>query len=335
MSIFKSLLLLGLLTYSTQVLSYHPKTGHEPISKLAIEGYNQCFNDTPVSAEAGNLILLGNTAMDYGMFQFSHEQKHLKKAVSVFSPLVRSKNWHFYNPDKTQNTRQGDVEMSFKNLWHNALLGIRLNRQPQDKWLFVGALIHLTEDLSVPAHAIPVYHGPVYTKKWLGEFSSLTEYMREKGWTEGFWIFEMIHDSIDSMAVDKQRLKIEMTKSAKAFCDQPLLKTALSVSKLRDAQARQTLNTISNPIPGCGDISWQHFWQDTIDGDLPAQRYFKKYNTNEGFLRFGEVGVIKDPQGKPLCELTKQHYQDFVHQLHRSAVLHDIALIRWALGQID
>lgn len=320
------LLTLSLIFCCHKASAYKPQSGHQPITELALEGFKSCYPNLPLTDQAAANLLKGNLAMDYGMGAFTTRQKHLTHAVKVFSPLSRTKNWHFYNPNKTSNTRQQGVEMSNERLWQRALEGISLYDGHDDKWLFVGALIHLTEDLSSPAHSVPVYHGPTKALDWLGDFSSLVNYPTATGAIGGLWFFEMLYDGFDSFEVAQQRLSADIKANPQSYC----LNNPLMPNQIRSAQAKETLAIINKAIPGCS-LPWKVFWSEQNPGNLASQGYFKRYNSQ---LNFGQTGHLKDKMSQPECEVGTNQYKELAYQLHRSAVRHDIALMHWAYNRI-
>lgn len=141
-----------------------------------------------------------------------------------------------------------------------------------DKWLFLGALLHLNEDLSVPAHVVPVYHGPTTLVDKLGAFESITRYPQNTNITSRFWLTEKITNRIDQIPVDKTCLSGAI--QLPTFCQ--ALKT--NPQSIKQNLAKQTLALINQPIPNCGGVKWSRFWDGVLEQSsppLPSQRYFK------------------------------------------------------------
>jgi hypothetical protein len=319
------------------VYAYVPETGHAPLTQLAVQGYSQCFNNPTFTAPSAlNRLLQGNIAMDHGTGSFTDEDEAIPGAVRLFHLLTRITNWHFYHPQEPSPqeqhlSKQKNVEMSHKRLWKLAVEGFDTAVKPHNKWLFLGALLHLTEDLSVPAHVVPVYHGPTTLVDKLGAFESITRYPQNSNITSGFWLTEKIADRIDQMPVDKIRLSVAIKQQLPTFCQ--ALKT--NPQSIKQDLAKQTLALINQPIPNCGGVKWSRFWDGVPEQSsppLPSQRYFKLYNSEKGFPLFGLAGTVSDKGGKVGCTLedNDERYEDFVFQLHLAAVKADVALLFWA-----
>jgi hypothetical protein len=333
-SLFLNAALFSLL-FSINSHGYIPESGHSPITRLAMQGYQSCTNSTLYSNDKTQQRLLqGNVAMDHGTGSFNEIDERLPQALALFHVVERVTNWHFYNPQKSMYSRQKRVEMSHDRLWAKALVGFEVNNEHYDKWLFLGALLHLTEDLSVPAHVVPVYHGPTVLVNWLGEFENLTNYMRHSGNVDGFWLTEKISDPIDAMPPDINRL----TKQLPRFCK--ALKKVMTPEQIRQQLTAKTLQLINQAIKKCGGLSWQLFWREALQNQpLPAQNYFGQYNINAGFPLFGQSGSISDDKGKIGCSIEDfnsddSRYEDFIFELHQLAIIADMNLLLWAQQQV-
>ena len=327
--------------------AYVPETGHAPLTQLAVQGYQQCFdNHTLATPNVLNRLLQGNMAMDHGTGSFSDEDEAIPGAITLFHLITRITNWHFYRPQEQRPqeqrlSKQKNVEMSHKRLWKMAVDGFAKATTPHDKWLFLGALLHLNEALSVPAHVVPVYHGPTTLVDRLGEFESITRYPQDSNITSGFWLTEKITDQIDQMRVDKTRLSGAIKQQLPAYCQALTTQPLATPNSIKNNLAKQTLAFIDQPIPHCKGVKWSRFWDDVPEQSsppLPSQRYFKLYNSEKGFALFGLAGVVSDKNGKAGCTLkdNDKRYLDFVFQLHLAAVKADVALLYWAgegLGQ--
>ncbi|MCJ8267794.1 MAG: hypothetical protein MJK04_00150 [Psychrosphaera sp.] len=329
------------LFFATTTHAYVPETGHAPLTQLAVQGYQQCFdNQTFATPNVLNRLLQGNMAMDHGTSSFSDEDEAIPGVITLFHLITRVTNWHFYQPYKKHpqeqhSSKQKNVEMSHKRLWKMAVDGFSKATTPHDKWLFLGALLHLNEDLSVPAHVVPVYHGPTTLVERLGKFESITHYPQDSNIVRGFWLGKKITDQIDQMRVDKTRLNGAIKQQLPAFCQALTTQTLSTPHSIKNGLAKQTLALINQPIPNCPGVKWSRFWDDVPQQSsppLPSQRYFKLYNSEQGFPLFGLAGLVSDKSGKTGCTLedNDKRYLDFVFQLHLAAVKADVALLYWA-----
>ena len=302
--------------------AYHPDSGHSVLTKLALKGYQWCYNDDWYQqADRADQLLAGNLAMDKGLSALPIGDQLLPEAITLFPLLVRVTNWHFFHPDKTGFSRHGNVEMSHMRLWRRAHLGLETDKP----LLFVGAFLHLIEDISVPAHVVPVYHGPATSLKALGEFDHLVDYMKAAGQTEGVWLADKISDQIDSIKPDDNALSAQLNSLCPA--------QELNPEQTREQLSRLTLALVDRPIPGCGNTPWRRFWPapTTLQRPSNSQRYFARYNVGADFPLFNQSGTVSDADGRPVCKLNADDktYKNFLHQLHRNAIKADIALLRW------
>lgn len=317
--------MLTLLSYRT--LAYVPDSGHLPLTEIAVQGYNLCYPNEPLSASVKDRLKQGNYAMDHGMGKLNFNSRTLDHAFAVFSLVSRTTNWHFYNPHKKAHSRQENVEMSYERLWQRAQKGFEQAKQPHDKWLFVGALLHLLEDTSVPAHVVPVYHGPTVAVSWLGEFAHLTHYMKNKSTESGFWLAQSVADGIDKMPVQSEKLLKHLKQNKRHFCRQ--INKSDNFKLIREQLAVETLTAIEKPIKDCKQMTWSSFWRDNNPGKLPSSLYFKRYNTDKGFPLFSQQGVITTDSAKVSCTMQQndERYLNFVYQQHLSAIISNIRLI--------
>ncbi|MFT4929194.1 MAG: hypothetical protein ACI8WB_005324 [Phenylobacterium sp.] len=304
---------------------YDPEIGHKPLTLLALQAYQSCFGE---SIDGQKRLLQGNLAMDHGTGSFSPEDEKIPGAITLFHLVTRTTNWHFYHPDKSAFSKQKNVEKSHQKLWQMAIEGVKSQTRNHNKQLFLGALLHLTEDLSVPAHVVPVYHGPTTALNWFGEFEHLTQYMTDKGAVDGFWLLQKISDNIDIMPPNQTKLLTAIKHPGKGFC-QGLIPTQ-TPDQIRLHLAGKTLALINTAIPACNGVKWSRFWPAANSED----RYFGRYNVEAGFPLFGEAGVISDKHGQVGCTVKRddQRYLDFIFQLHLEAIKADVRLMRWSEG---
>lgn len=322
--------------------AYIPKTGHEPITRLALQGYQYCFNDNTFDLPASQKRLLqGNSALDHGTESFSDQDEKIPGAVTLFHLVTRVTNWHFYNPQKTAFSKQKNVEKSHKRLWAMALDGLEKVDNKHDKLLFLGAILHLLEDVSVPAHVMPVYHGPTTLVDWLGDFEKLTQYMREASQPEaisGFFVSEKILDQIDNKPLDHPRLLDVINNKFKPFCDGLKTQPTANPNQIRAQLADTVLSLIRQPVPQCAGAKWSRFWSATVPSKtIESTPYFNRYNTEQGFPLFGQSGQITDDNGQVGCAIKAgdARYLDFVFRLHLEAIKADIKLLYWAKSRLN
>jgi len=319
--------IISILLLSSYAHAYDVDIAHVPLTTLSISLYNTCFPTSTLyrEQEARKRLVQGNRGMDTGtadmlrQLNLSPKEQAQLKGISVFNLKKRIWNWHFYNPDRTSYSRVGLVEQSHVRLWQELKSGLSLN-SGKNALLLLGGLIHLTEDVSVPAHTIPVYHGPT-TVEWVGplHFRQLVTYIRKAGRTHG----GMIKDPIDYMSPDMKALAEGLTPT-EGFCSAVNSSTE-TPEEIRDALARTVYALLQTMIPGCDGVNWWAFWIPPFD-----KEYFGRYAISDKQPMFGESGVIRSSTGRT-CELREKddRYAFFVLELHRAAIKADLKLLKW------
>lgn len=321
-------------------LAYHPETGHAPLLRTAINQYLQCqptsrlLGDTAAPAR----VLQGNIAMDQGL-GFSLRDRVMVQHDDVLRLSKRLLHWHFYHPDRQVLAKVGWIDQSMLGLWQQLNLGWAANAALHDKLLFVGGLAHLIEDLTVPAHVIPVYHGPTAVSlEGPRRLRSLVDYYLEARPDTGL----LINDAIDSWPVDEARLQRDLAADP-ALCQRirtPTLalkpdaaereqaQPTAVLDRLRDDTARQTLALLAQVIPNCPGVRWQDFWQVPKEG-----QYFGRYALQQPL--FGEAGVVQGAGGaRCRMQAADARYHTLVAQLHLQAVQADLVLLGWFERQL-
>ncbi len=332
---FRLLILLAAvaaLMASVPAHAYDVDSGHVPLTNFSLKLYNACYPSNPPYQETGarERLIQGNRGMDKGRgsmlrhVNLSEAERAELRGDSVFSLMQRIWNWHFYNPGRTEFSRVGLVEQSHGRLWKRLEKGLSANRE-SNKLLFLGGLLHLVEDVSVPAHSIPVYHGPVSVAE-LGpnHLAPLVTYMRKAGRVRN----GQIRDPVDWIGPDEKRLA-ETLLPTEEFCS-AAGNGAETPEDIRDHLARTVYALLQTPISGCDGVSWSDLWLMPV-----GREYFGRYNIGEGRPLFGETGTVRSRNGR-VCEMKKQddRYDDFVLKLHQEAIKADMKLLRWGERQM-
>ncbi|MGY0216326.1 hypothetical protein ACWJJH_02935 [Endozoicomonadaceae bacterium StTr2] len=279
--------------------AYEPPV-HVTLSGFAVDLFNQCVeaeNASYLKIAAQDKKVIGET--DAG------EDTYISNAPS------RVTNWHFYNPYKEPVQWSWGVNRSM-----TGLVG-RIEKRVEDSASFdpfvAGSALHFIEDVSVPAHVVPVFHGPhapllMYKHTGMLGLTSV-----------------LIHDGIDGWPVDEKRLAALIAEKVKddTWRTQLLnlelvapggrysLETG-PVMYFVDSLAEQTLTALDENIPD-SSCAWKTFWDHDYGHD-----YFKGYLQDwvPGSLGFGKPGQLA-----PGCELTSEKYNEFVWQRHLQAVI--------------
>lgn len=312
--------------------AYDVDTGHVPLTSFSLELYNKCLPASTAFRESDAQLRLiqGNRGMDTGKadmlrhLDLSARERAQLNGISVFNLTRRIGNWHFYNPDRTDLSRVGLVEQSHKRLWQDLREGLASNGG-KNALLFLGGLIHLVEDVSVPAHAIPVYHGPTEIAGLGPEhFRQLVTYMRKAGKAPR----GVIKDPIDWISPDSTWLAENRAPTAE-LCS-AVGSGAETPEAIRDGLAHAVYALLQVQIPGCEGVKWGDLWI------LPAgKEYFGRYAIGNAQPMFGDQGVVRSQNGS-ICEMRDhdERYADFVRELHRVAIKADMKLLRWGEGRI-
>ncbi|MCW8894418.1 MAG: hypothetical protein OQK48_00875 [Sulfurimonas sp.] len=317
----------ALIALSSNTQAYEAKTVHEPLLNTALTIYNECFpGDTmyDIVEDAKSRVIAGNIAMDEGL-KFNIFDVLSLRGEKVFSKAKRPFNWHFYNPNKEDMSRAGLVEQSHIRLWQGLKDGLKSNEKNYNKLLFIGGLIHLVEDITSPAHVVPVYHGPtVISVIGPKTLKPLVTYMQE--YKDKYK--HMIKDNIDYIAPDTQRLLNELQHD-NLLCHE-IDTNSETLEEIRFNAATKTLNLLKQEIPECPNFTWQEFWTPP-----KSDEYFGKYYIKNNSPLFGQEGLMTLENGST-CKFKENdpRYEDFVYSLHLNAVKADLKLLNWSTKNI-
>ena len=303
--------------------AYSPHKVHKHLTELSLAIYNRCRGGDSKyrDFEIRESIILGNIAMDEGKKAFRGRSRKLPHANRSMARAKRLINWHFYNPSLEHLSKQGWVDKSHTRLWKMLNREFTKSKNKGDKATVLGGILHLVEDLTVPAHVIPVYHGPV-SVSYLGKFEHLVDYMEnhhEKG---------MIKDRIDEIEPDKIALSYDLINDMDNICR--LTNKNYSPDNIRYELANKTLALMNHAIEHCEGFEWRDFWIEA-----QGNRYFGQYNVDNGNPLFGEAGVLSK-KSKSNSDMScafinnDKRYDDFVKKLHHDAIKSNIKLLSWA-----
>ena len=131
------------------------KNDHEKITKFATKNFKHLFTSEFKKLleveEKRSYIAEGSKKEDEGVF-------------------VRSKNWHFYRAENSHYLKPfplllglGTIHPSSRNRFieHTTTLANKRDTSNIESiFLLAGRIIHHIQDMSTPAHVIPIYHGP-------------------------------------------------------------------------------------------------------------------------------------------------------------------------------
>jgi len=318
-----------LLLSSNTIYAYKPDTGHAVIASVAFERFSECVRESPLYEikEWKKRLLKGNVSMDKG-FGFRLKDRYKLKGERVLDLPARITNWHFFNSMRAHLSRIDKVEQSLVRLWEGLEKGFELNHESYDKLLFIGGLMHLIEDMTVPAHVIPIYHGPALVK-FLGpkKLKPLVAYAQDA--RDDFGL--MIPDKFDTFEVDIVSLQNSLDEDKK-FCER-LRSKSRQLVEIRATVAAATLSALNQPINNCPGFTWHAFYRKPAESE-----YFGRYNlawpkiygTGLNPL-FSEPGVLVLENGSSCAfEKSDSRYSTFANRLHENAVSGGTEVLFWA-----
>lgn len=150
------------------------KRDHHKISGFAIDISDGIFspNFRKVLNKHGALIADGSLKEDEGI-------------------CVRPKNWHFYRVENSPYLRKffsfiGTIHPSSRHIYtkrtcslKELLAGKRNENSIKEILLLAGRIIHHIQDMSTPAHVIPVYHGPAFPFSFPSRHDAFEEFSKK------------------------------------------------------------------------------------------------------------------------------------------------------------
>lgn len=291
--------------WSSTALAYSamPERGHAVLSNLAIDLFNLC-------------VERGYGKPEYLLDQ--HERRTIVEAnldEDRTRLLRRGLNWHFYNPQMESKQRiLLVINRSFIPLFNE--IDARL-KQPELPWIgalrAIGRAIHFMEDLTVPAHSVPVFHGP--------GLSDAYENFPLSGAPSASDLLPRIGADLNPVCSRLSSLR-PYGSSENGTPGGPMKNGSLSLREILDRTRSITLARLDDRIcdpPEHFEVTWQYFWVPP-----QANRYFGTYRQG---AEFGAVSEIKD--NGLSCEITPAKYRQFSARLHLEAVFADVRALYW------
>lgn len=253
----------------TPVVTAYDSEVHQRLTFIAAQQFNQCMqsqNLERLSALDTRYLVKANIAQAEG---------------NVFTRTFR---WSYYNrKDQTSRTFLGVLDTRFHNRFKELLGRLDGSRTRHRELQTLGRLVNFIQDVTSPAHVVPVYTG-----RW--------------------WRFST-SDRFDRFAVDEDRVTRAIADSCSYVLDPPASYEAVLV----DA-ASNTLTAVQGPIFGF-PTTWEAYWKLAENPDD-----FGEYGVAGN--QFGQRTQFRC-NGDERCLLLKDDplYQDFATARHVSAVL--------------
>ena len=298
-----------MLFCSSPLFAYEPDQ-HKLLSSLSIKLFNQCLSDEMYSLVIDDQVALDISEADAG------EDTYLSKAAK------RVFNWHFYNPHLESRQQYGPINRSMSKM----LSDIESDIRAADHFIarLAGSALHFIEDVTVPAHVMPVFHGPLPPLFLLG--------------ATGMYGPRIIHDTVDDWPVAYQHFLIEIDQLSerdslclRLFSNEPQLlfnnlpkKGDIAVKRnpvlfFVKNTALLTLHALDQNTPGC-TLQWRFFWDYDYHHD-----YFTGYRNewdDRVNIGFGDSGTLVGE-----CKMTQEKYENFVKARHWQAVVSGAAFL--------
>ncbi|MEM7099226.1 MAG: hypothetical protein AAF541_13270 [Pseudomonadota bacterium] len=243
---------------------------HQRLTFIAAKQFNECVQDLPgvdrLSALDTRYIVKANVAQSDG---------------NVFSRMFR---WSYYNrDDQTSKTFLGLLDTRFHNRFKELIGRLDGSRSRQRELQTLGRLTSFIQDVTSPAHVVPVYTG-----RW--------------------WRFSA-SDRFDRFEVDEDRV----ARAVAGTCSYVTAPPDQFETVLIDA-ATETLTAVQGPIFGF-PTTWEAYWKLAENPDD-----FGEYGVAGN--QFGQRTQFRC-SGEERCLLLKDDplYGDFATARHVAAVL--------------
>ncbi len=276
----------------------------------ALHAYNPSVHRQLASFAVSTLLELSN----YPAQPLSHEQLANIAAnadsgedTSPSTWLQRLTNWHFYNPykeDQQQYTLLGHINInrSMTNLVQQREQQLCQTLQKPDLSFddfasAYGSCMHFIEDVTVPAHVTPVFHGPILP-----------------GGATGHSWPGIIHDPFDGYPVNLDALKKEWNEFRKKTAlfqrlgdieQLPKLISTLFDVPLADLET--TFKVDQAPVLYCVDLTARSTLARLFAPENRLASYWSKDIGHQYFQGYGgSFDQVDEKQRKPF--INKQHF---------------------------
>ncbi|MFK7914150.1 MAG: hypothetical protein AB8B93_09570 [Pseudomonadales bacterium] len=244
---------------------------HQELTFIAARAYNSCVEQERLTAQALTPLQV----------RYIAKTNRRQAQSNVFTRMFR---WNYYDrDDQSARSWLWLVDTRFHD--HFEELDGRL-RSPRSQAAFfsdLGRVVNYVQDVTSPAHSVPVYTGR-------------------------FWRLSLT-DRFDSFAIDQQAL----LASLDGACEQAL-EAAAQFQDVLQQNAESTLTAVLAPVEGM-PTAWSAFWRPSDD---PSE--FGEYGPAGN--NFGRSVQFRCA-GKERCVLLESDplYQQFALARHRDAVI--------------
>jgi hypothetical protein len=276
--------------------AYDPRQGHKQLAEAAIEGFNLCITADVDHVYSLPVFEIGKYAATIVEADVAEDEKNL---------LRRALNWHFYSTSGPQIHFLTDRSLD------RVFSGIEDKLKadgiaPSGAYKLVGRAMHFLEDVTVPAHVVPVYHGPGFPRS----IKDPVDTYRVQGLVPGQILAREVAGALPGKC---KELAAAPGPGAPQFAPAGPLRSILDLT----AEETRT-HRLAGALCESGGLrlKWRRFWT------FPAsEKFFGRYADDTPV--FGAPGVIRGSHGSS-CKLTWVEYDAFVLAGHKQAVLADI-----------
>ena len=241
---------------------------HQRLTFIAAKQFNECMQTESgqrLSALDTRYLVKANVAQADG---------------NVFSRMFR---WSYYNrDDQTSRTFLGVLDTRFHNRFVELIGRLDGSRSRHRELQTLGRIINFIQDVTSPAHVVPVYTG-----RW--------------------WRFSQ-GDRFDRFAIDEDRI----TEAISTSCSYLQSAPGSYQTALVDV-ATDTLTAVQGPIFGFPS-TWEAYWQLAEDPDE-----FGEYGVAGN--QFGQRTQFRCGEERCLLLKDDPLYQDFAASRHVAAVV--------------
>lgn len=265
------------------------KSFHETVSANGVKLHAECFASRGLGEEGRQVELGAFTEDDEGGWS-------------------RVANWHFYNRfgkprflvfhttlDKVLAERGADL--------CEALRAPSRDGLRESVWFLAGRVVHYIQDMSVPAHVIPVWHVPP---------------------------FEDSFDGYGLTGYDAREPLADVGRDACGGIDRAL-KHGGGPQELVEASAAETWESIHKPISSEIESHWAgNFWCTSPTKGCEHWLFpgFLTYLGEDGGESFGRDQPVYCSRGeKKTCIVGKREYRKFFAERYRQAVVYSAAWV--------
>jgi hypothetical protein len=327
--------IISLLYFKGESKAYSVDKAHQHLTKIALNVYGFCANEVTPSNQKTNfnekIIIDANIEEDEGHW------------------LLRIFNWHFYYPERNKYRKGIFIKETLDRTFDGLIKGL-ISEPPQKKgYEILGRVLHFIEDVTVPAHVVPVYHSINLpwlngTKRQLKISDGVDSYDNTSiVETEEFFKKEA-NLLLKELTRTLQKYSKSYTAEGKTLCQNfhflisNDLKnndkhSPLFLEKILNETALETRARVKEPIckvNGVDGPNWHYFWNEPKEGYFFGRYLNDDENAFNSEFRPKTVSKITDSGKIITCQMLEPKnnlYDKFVERAYMNAVIADIRVL--------